>query len=102
MLEKAVTERAYVEINGKPAPGYHYVTASDAEAALSLRRKEVHSRFLNMWARRIMVTPEQALVPLKERDALLASKFEVSGDGKGLGCLRVSGKSIAFWQWFQL
>jgi len=76
MLEKAVTERAYVEIDGKPAPGYKYVTASDAEAALSLRRKEVHSRFLNMWARRVFVTPEQALVPLKERDALLASKFE--------------------------
>lgn len=40
---------------------------------------QVHSRWLNLWARRIMASPEQALVPLKERDALLASKHEVRG-----------------------
>lgn len=38
---------------------------------------QVHTRWLNLWARRIMASPEQALVPLKERDALLASKHEV-------------------------
>jgi hypothetical protein len=37
----------------------------------------VHTRWLKLWAKRIMAQPEQALVPLKERDALLASKFEV-------------------------
>jgi hypothetical protein len=48
---------------------------------------QVHSRWLNLWARRIMASPEQALVPLKERDALLASKHEVSGQAHQLGSL---------------
>jgi len=38
---------------------------------------QVHARWVNLWARRVMASPEQALVPLKERDALLASKHEV-------------------------
>jgi hypothetical protein len=77
LLQKAVSERAYVEAGGKPQPGFKYVTAADAERALALRRQKLHARFLGMWARRIMATPEQALVPLRERDHLLASKFEV-------------------------
>lgn len=38
---------------------------------------QIHARWVNLWARRVMASPEQALVPLKERDALLASKHEV-------------------------
>lgn len=49
---------------------------------------QVHSRWLNLWARRIMASPEQALVPLKERDALLASKHEVRGRQSGAGTQR--------------
>lgn len=80
LLQKAVSERAYVEAGGKPQPGFKYVTAADAERALALRRQKLHARFLGMWARRIMATPEQALVPLRERDHLLASKFEDVSD----------------------
>jgi hypothetical protein len=62
--------------NGKPVPGFAFLSAAEAQGRLSARRAEVHGRFLRMWARRLLATPEQALVPLKERDALLASKFE--------------------------
>ncbi len=40
-------------------------------------QKKIHGRFVKLWAKRVLAMPEQALVPLKERDALLASKFEV-------------------------
>jgi hypothetical protein len=62
--------------NGKPLPNFAFLSAAEAQGRLSARRAEVHGRFLRMWARRLLATPEQALVPLKERDALLASKFE--------------------------
>lgn len=95
LLQKAVSERAYVEAGGKPVPGFKYVTAADAERALALRRQKLHARFLGMWARRIMATPEQALVPLNERDQLLASKFEVRrhgvADGEGKRRSRAGG-----------
>lgn len=45
---------------------------------------QIHARFVKMWAKRVLAMPEQALVPLKERDGLLASKFEV---GAGGGCV---------------
>jgi hypothetical protein len=77
MLEKAVSERSYVESHGKPVPGFTYMSASEAAAKIAERRKQVHSRWLKLWAKRILATPEQALVPLKERDALLASRHEV-------------------------
>jgi hypothetical protein len=41
------------------------------------RLAQVHARWVALWSRRIMAAPEQALVPLKERDALLASKHAV-------------------------
>jgi hypothetical protein len=79
MLEKAVSERSYVESHGKPVPGFSFMSGSEAAAKVADRRKQVHSRWLKLWAKRILATPEQALVPLKERDALLASRHEVRG-----------------------
>jgi hypothetical protein len=81
MLEKAVSERSYVESHGKPVPGFSFMSASEAAAKIADRRKQVHSRWLKLWAKRILATPEQALVPLKERDALLASRHEVRAWG---------------------
>eukprot|EP00878_Enallax_costatus_P000627 GHUV01000730.1.p1 GENE.GHUV01000730.1~~GHUV01000730.1.p1 ORF type:complete len:638 (+),score=262.56 GHUV01000730.1:185-2098(+) len=76
LLEKAVSERSYVEVNGKPAPSFKYMNAADAAKVLGDRRSQVHARWVKLWAKRILATPEQALVPLKERDQLLASKHE--------------------------
>ena len=74
-VSAAVTGVVYE--GGAPAPdGFAFLSAAEAHARLSARRAEVHGRFLRMWARRLLATPEQALVPLRERDALLASKFE--------------------------
>lgn len=80
MLEKAVSERSYVESHGKPVPGFSFMSGSEAAAKVADRRKQVHSRWLKLWAKRILATPEQALVPLKERDALLASRHEDVSD----------------------
>lgn len=77
LLEKAVSERSYVEVNGKPAPQFQFMSAAEAAQKLGERRKQVHARWVKLWAKRILATPEQALVPLKERDHLLASKHEV-------------------------
>ncbi|KAF8072650.1 hypothetical protein HT031_000310 [Scenedesmus sp. PABB004] len=79
LLEKAVSERSYVEVDGKPAPGFKFMSAADAARRLSARRAAVHARWVKLWAKRVLSTPEQALVPLKERDALLASKHEDVG-----------------------
>ena len=59
------------------------MTAAEAEAKLSARRAELHSRFVKLWAKRVLAAPETALVPLKERDALLASSFEVGAQEEG-------------------
>jgi hypothetical protein len=83
MLEKAVSERSYVESHGKPLPAFTYMSASEAAAKIAERRKQVHGRWLKLWAKRILATPEQALVPLKERDALLASRHEVRRGRQG-------------------
>jgi hypothetical protein len=85
MLEKAVSERSYVESHGKPVPGFSFMSASEADTKIADRRKQVHGRWLKLWAKRILATPEQALVPLKERDALLASRHEVRGGAAGFG-----------------
>ena len=52
---------------------------SQAEAAILLakRRAQVHDRYLKFWAKKVLVAPEQAVVPLKSVDYQLASKFEV-------------------------
>lgn len=76
LMEKALADSAYVEEKGQRLPGFTYLSAADANKIVAERRKQVHNRWLNLWARRIMASPEQALVPLKERDGLLASKHE--------------------------
>lgn len=45
---------------------------------LAHRRAQVHDRYLKLWAKKVLVSPESAVVPLKEVDYQLASKFEVS------------------------
>lgn len=67
----SVTDRA-----GKVLTDFAFVSAAKLEARLATRRAEVHARWLKMWAKRILAQPEQAIVPLKERDALLASAYE--------------------------
>jgi hypothetical protein len=80
LLEKAVSERSYVEVNGKPAPQFKFMNAAEAAQVLGNRRTQVHARWVKLWAKRILATPEQALVPLKERDQMLASKHEDVSD----------------------
>eukprot|EP00775_Hariotina_reticulata_P010525 gene10525-10685_t len=75
LLDKALAEKSYVEVGGKADPSFKYITVAQATQAVAARRKQVHARWVKLWAKRIMAQPEQALVPLKERDALLASKF---------------------------
>lgn len=48
-----------------------------AAKVIAARRAEVHDRYVKYWAKKVMVSPELAAVPLKEVDAQLASKFEV-------------------------
>lgn len=79
-VAKSVASAVTVTENGKPVPGFKFMSAAEAEAKLQARRAEIHSRFVKMWAKRVLAAPEQALVPLKERDSLLASKFEDVSD----------------------
>lgn len=58
----------------------------------------MHDRYLKFWAKKVLVAPEQAVVPLKSVDYQLASKFEVgSGDVEVWGrggmklCMRAGG-----------
>lgn len=76
-----MSERSYVEVNGKPQPGFTFMNAAEVAAKVAARRQQVHARWVKLWAKRILATPEQALVPLKERDALLASRHEVRPAG---------------------
>lgn len=76
----AVASKVVVTENGRPVPNFKFTSAAEAEAKLHARRVALHARFVKMWAKRIVASPEQALVPLKERDALLASKFEDVSD----------------------
>lgn len=76
-LAEKLKENAIVLENGKPVPGFEYLTEAEAQTALNIRRSAIHKRYVSLWAQRILTMPEQALVPLKERDHLLASKFEV-------------------------
>lgn len=48
-----------------------------AAKVLAARRAEVHERYVKMWAKKVLVSPELAAVPLKDVDGQLASKFEV-------------------------
>lgn len=72
---KTLAERAVVEENGKLQRDFKYMTRAEVARKLASRRADVNNRWVKMWAKVIFTTPEQALVPLKERDHLLASKF---------------------------
>ncbi len=54
-----------------------YVSKAVAARVLQARRAEVHERYVKYWAKKVLVSPEIAAVPLKLVDAQLASKFEV-------------------------
>lgn len=71
---RTLAERAVVEEGGKVLPGFSYLSKAEASARLLARKQAVHAKWVRMWAKRVFVNPEQAVVPLKERDALLASK----------------------------
>jgi hypothetical protein len=58
-------------------PGLQYVSKAVAAKVIAARRAEVHDRYVKYWAKKLIVSPELAAVPLKEVDAQLASKFEV-------------------------
>ncbi len=57
-----------------------------AAKVLAARRAEVHERYVKMWAKKVLVSPELAAVPLKDVDGQLASKFEVGIYGVGRWC----------------
>jgi hypothetical protein len=75
---RSLAEKAVVEEKGKLLPGFKYMTQAEAAQKLNDKRAAVHTRWVKMWAKRVFAAPEQALVPVKERDALLASSFAVS------------------------
>ncbi len=57
---------------------------------------QVHERYVKFWAKKVMVSPAQAVVPLKEIDYQLASKFEVRDPSQRYGsrcALKVRGIS---------
>lgn len=95
---RTLAERAVVEEGGKVLPGFKFLSQAEAAARLAARRAEVHAKWVKMWAKRVMVNPEQAVVPLKERDALLASRHQVRRAALGVrgyqgryGALRTIG-----------
>lgn len=55
-----------------------YVSKAVAHKVIAARRAEVHDRYLKFWAKKVLVSPEVAVVPLKQVDYQLASRFEVS------------------------
>ena len=62
------------------------VSKAVAAKVVATRRAQVHERYVKMWAKKVLVSPEVAAVPLKDVDGQLASKFEVS-----TACLRGAG-----------
>lgn len=76
LLVKALAEKAVVEENGKVLDNFKFVSRAAAARLLAERRAQVHDRYLKFWAKKVLVAPEHAVVPLKEVDYQLASKFE--------------------------
>nr|6RD4_1 Chain 1, ATP synthase associated protein ASA1 [Polytomella sp. Pringsheim 198.80]6RD5_1 Chain 1, ATP synthase associated protein ASA1 [Polytomella sp. Pringsheim 198.80]6RD7_1 Chain 1, ATP synthase associated protein ASA1 [Polytomella sp. Pringsheim 198.80]6RD8_1 Chain 1, ATP synthase associated protein ASA1 [Polytomella sp. Pringsheim 198.80]6RD9_1 Chain 1, ATP synthase associated protein ASA1 [Polytomella sp. Pringsheim 198.80]6RDA_1 Chain 1, ATP synthase associated protein ASA1 [Polytome len=76
LLAKSLAEKAVVTEGGKVVEGFSYVSKAVAAKVIATRRAEVHERLLKLWAKRLLVSPELAIVPLNEFDAQLASKFE--------------------------
>lgn len=75
-LLKAVAEKAVVEEGGKTLDKSQFLSKREARKIVYERRAQVHSRWLKMWAKKLLISPEVAVVPLKEVDYQLASKFE--------------------------
>ena len=67
------------------APRVQFVSHAAAARMLAHRRAQVHDRYLKLWAKKVLVSPESAVVPLKEVDYQLASKFEVRHSGLMVG-----------------
>ena len=61
--------------------GFKFMTKASAAGILAQRRAQVHERYLKLWAKKVLVSPESAVVPLKQVDYQLASKFEVRASG---------------------
>ncbi|PNW81045.1 hypothetical protein CHLRE_07g340350v5 [Chlamydomonas reinhardtii] len=53
------------------------VSKAVAAKVVATRRAQVHERYVKMWAKKVLVSPEVAAVPLKDVDGQLASKFEL-------------------------
>lgn len=54
-----------------------FLSKAAASKILAARRAAVHERYVKFWAKKVLVAPEQAVIPLKDVDYQLASKFEV-------------------------
>jgi len=76
LVMKAFAEKAVVLEEGKPVEGFKYVSEAVAAKVVATRRAQVHDRYLKYWAKKVLISPELALVPMKEVDNQLASKFE--------------------------
>ena len=61
--------------------GFKFTTKASAARILAQRRAQVHERYLKLWAKKVLVSPESAVVPLNQVDYQLASKFEVRSKG---------------------
>ncbi|GLC34318.1 hypothetical protein PLESTB_000742700 [Pleodorina starrii] len=76
-LPAGAKEEPVVVEGGKPVPDFKFVSKAVAAKVLAARRAEVHDRYVKMWAKKLLVAPEVAAVPLKAVDRQLASKFEL-------------------------
>lgn len=76
LVVSKLADSAVVVENGKPLEGFKYISKAAAAKVVAARRAQVHQRYLKLWAKKLLVSPELAAVPLKEVDAQLASKFE--------------------------
>jgi hypothetical protein len=75
VLLKSLAEKAVVEEGGKAVPGFQYTSSAEAAKELAAKRAEVNRRWVALWAKRLEVAPESALVPLNEIDSLIASNY---------------------------
>jgi hypothetical protein len=92
-LAKALAEKAVVMEGGKILDNYSFVSKAVAAKVVAMRRAEVQDRYVKLWAKKLLVSPEAAAVPLKDMDYQLASKFEVGVvvDRGGMWCVRWCG-----------
>lgn len=75
-LLTALADKAVVTEGGAEVKGFKYTSRAQAARLVAGRRQQVHDRWLKLWAKKVLVAPELAVVPLKEVDGQLASRFE--------------------------